>query len=466
MIPDELKAETMKWVTTNPIVAGLIAIVGFSIHARITKLVRCVFDFIQNVLVLTDRLELPGETYVCFLYYLHERPDHNTISMTEEDLRIQSQETSWWDRRRMREDNKNKGKTDSRKLVNIPGPGFHFVSIGENFWKAIWLIVYVSNEGFCNDKSSLTIVTFGWNRSTWVKFLQKLLDEKSDEDDLIKIYLPGKTRKDTYSFRFRQSIPRNRLCHPKLPILPHGIKENLLKDAKLFLASEEHYDNMGVHWTRGFAFFGAPGNGKTSISKWLARELGMNLCIIKQKIYQAGSFASLMEHCPENSVIVIEDFDTLFDIEKREDDDDDKEKENVPTKVRKKKTILKDGPTVTLGEILNAIDSPLRTRKTILTFSSNMENEIDPALLRPGRIDKIIRLPNATYEQVTRLFKFHFPSVPKSAGNFAKLAVGRQSLDGQSKNTNKKQLSMAEIRGCLMYPTVTEAFNALRKLVK
>lgn len=69
-------------------------------------------------------------------------------------------------------------------------------------------------------------------------------------------------------------------------------------------------------------------------SKWLACELNMNLCIIKQKIYQAGSFASLMEHCPENSIIVIEDFDTLFDIEKREEDDD------VPKKrVRKKNTI-------------------------------------------------------------------------------------------------------------------------------
>ena len=330
----------------------------------------------------------------------------------------------------------------------------------------MWLIVYVSNEGFCRDHSSLTIITFGWNKNPWNKFLQKILKERSDENNRIKIYLPGKTNRDTYSFRFQRSIPRNRLCHPSLPILPHGVKENLLDDAKNFLESEEYYDKMGLHWARGYAFLGAPGNGKSSISKWLACELGMNLCIIKQKIYQSGSFASLMEHCPENSVIVIEDFDTLFDIEKREDDDDEEKEGETNKRVRKKKTILKEGSTVTLGEILNAIESPLRKRKTILTFSSNMEKEIDSALLRPGRIDKIIRLPNATYEQVIRLFKFHFPSEHKKAGKFAKLAVGKQSTEGQTKNTNKKQPSMAEIRGCLMYPTVTEAFNDMRKLVR
>ena len=109
-----------------------------------------------------------------------------------------------------------------------------------------------------------------------------------------------------------------------------------------------------------------------------------------------------------------------------------------------------------MGEILNAIESPLRSRGTIVTFSSNMEREIDPALLRPGRIDKIIRLPNATYNQVLRLFMFHFPSETKKASKFAKLAIRPQ---------NKKKPSMAEIRGCLMHETVSDAFKSLNSLL-
>lgn len=265
MLTDELKNKTIKWFSENPLLAGLVAIISFSLHARIVKLVQCIFDFLQNLLILTDILETPDETYISFLYYLHEHPDHNTISITEENLRTQTQETSWWEQRRLRKENKEKGITDSRKLVKIPGPGFHFVYIGKNFWKSIWLIVYVSNEGFCRDRSSLTIITFGWNRNTWNNFLQKILKERSDEDNRIKIYLPGKSNRATYSFRFQRSIPRNRLCHPELPILPNGIKEDLLKDAKKFLDSEDKYDRIGMHWARGYAFLGTPGNGKSSI---------------------------------------------------------------------------------------------------------------------------------------------------------------------------------------------------------
>lgn len=457
MLPAILKNETAEWIGANPILAGLLAIIGISIHTRITKLVQCIFDFIQNLLLLTDKLETPDETYVSFLYYLHKNPDNNTVSMTEESLDLQTQETCWWEQRQKRKEIKENGKNNSRKLVKIPGSGFHMISIGDDFWSSMWLIVYMNNDSRFHDSSSIVVTTFSWNRSNWNNFLQDLLKECSDKDEKIKIYLPEKTKKDLYSFRFQRSIPKNELCHPALPIFPNGIKEDLLKDAKRFLKSKKHYNSMGLHWSRGYAFLGTPGNGKSSISKWLACELNMNLCIIKQKIYQAGSFASLMEHCPENSIIVIEDFDTLFDIEKREEDSDsdveiiDKKKET-----RKKNVILKEGSTITLGEILNAIESPLRKPKTIITFSSNMEKDIDRALLRPGRIDKIIRLPNATFDQVVKLFKFHYPLESiVDANKFACIATD-----------NTKKPSMAEIRGCLMYQNVKESFDAIKLFVK
>ena len=463
IIPDEIKAGVLAWIAKNPILAGLIAIIGISIHSRITKLVHCIFDFLQDLLFLTDHLENPDETYVSFLYYLHQNPDRNTNSMTEENLRIQTQNTCWWDKRNKREDRKNSGITDGRKLVKIPGSGFHFVSVKDKNKNSMWLFVYVSNEGFCVDKSSITVVTFTWNREKWNTFLQDLLHDRNENKNNIKIYLPDHTR-NTFCFRFHRSIKSDILCHPELPILPRGIKEDILADAINFLKSEEYYNSMGIQWTRGYAFLGVPGNGKSSISKWLACTLQMNLCIIKQKIYKSGSFASLMENCPENSIIVIEDVDTLFDIEKREEDvDNENEVKNVKKTIKKRvqrMEIISDGSTITLGEILNAIESPMRQRKTILTFSSNMEREIDTALLRPGRIDKIIRLPNATYDQVKDLFMFHFKKQTErnkdSACSFAKIATNISNL---------KQPSMAEIRGCLMYPTIKESFKALCILV-
>lgn len=458
MIPDDIKVGALSWISKNPLLAGILAIAGISIQSRITKLLQCIFDFLQDLLFLTDTLESPDETYVYLLYYLHEHPDRNTVSMTKENLRIKTQETCWWDQQYNQDirdslDTKESEMADGRKLVKIPGPGFHFVSVGDNFKSSMWLFVYISSDGFCNDKSYINIITFTWNRQKWNTFLQDLLRERNENKDNIKIYIPSYRGRNGFSFRFQRSIQSNLLCHPELPILPKGMKEYILEDALHFLKSEEYYNSMGINWTRGYAFLGVPGNGKSSVSKWLACVLKMNLCIIKQKIYESGSFSSLMENCPENSIIVIEDFDTLFDIENRNDDEEDVKKSK-----KKKNVILKEGSTITLGEILNAIESPMRQRKTILTFSSNMENEIDSALLRPGRIDKIFHLPNASYEQVKQLFMFHYKDKGNEniANSFAKIATAE---------TNSKQPSMAEIRGCLMYPTIKEAFKSLNVFI-
>lgn len=451
LISAELKDETMKWVYSNPYLAGIFAIVGFSLHARITKLVQCLFDFIQDLLIVTYTLTKPDEAYVCFLYYMHEHPDRNTVLMTEENLQIETRNTSWYDLEKERRTKKQNG-VGNNKLVKVPGQGFHFMSIS-----SMWIIANICKNQIGDiDNSSITITTFTWNRKKLDAFLEKLIEDTKPEKNMVKIYLPSNYHSNNgHCFRFKRSIEKHKLCHSELPILPENIKEELLNDAKTFLESEEYYDQKGLNWSRGYAFLGKPGNGKSSISKWLACKLNMNLCIIKEKIYKGGSFASLMENCPENSIIVIEDFDTLFDIEKRTGENN-KNEDNQGEIKKNKNMILKEGLTITLGEILNAIESPLRKRKTIFTFSSNMQSEIDPALLRPGRIDKIIHLPDATFYQIKRFFLFHFPGEKELSSRFAKMAL-------ESKN----KLSMAEIRGLLMYRDPERPFQELkRKLSK
>ena len=79
LIPEGIKEETLKWISDNPLLAGLLAIIGFSIHERIKNLVKCVFDFIQDLLIMTDKLEAPDEAYIsycgelignCFTYFI------------------------------------------------------------------------------------------------------------------------------------------------------------------------------------------------------------------------------------------------------------------------------------------------------------------------------------------------------------------------------------------------------------
>ena len=58
---------------------------------------------------------------------------------------------------------------------------------------------------------------------------------------------------------------------PKRPlssvVLDQGIKEQLLVDARDFMANEKWYAARGIPWRRGYLLHGFPGTGKTSLSK-------------------------------------------------------------------------------------------------------------------------------------------------------------------------------------------------------
>jgi chaperone BCS1 len=48
-------------------------------------------------------------------------------------------------------------------------------------------------------------------------------------------------------------------------------------------------------------------------------------------------------------------------------------------------------PKITLGDILNVLDGVPERHGHILVFDTNHLERLDPALIRPGRVDRIIR---------------------------------------------------------------------------
>jgi hypothetical protein len=421
----QLPSVVQDWVGNNPILAGLLTIIGLSLHARIVKLVKCLFDFLQNYFLLTDAFQAPDEVYISLLHHLYLNPDSNTQTMTEENLKIVAQTTCWWEMRKMKE----KNQFTNRRIVKIPGHGYHLFKIqGVNWWNSFWVIVFIDKDIF-TDNGKIIVTTLKIYQKPWNSFLKNILGKETDD---IKLYLPGEGRRDKSVFRFRRSLQM--VSHPELPILAKGVKEEISSCIQNFLDSKEYYIKVGRPWVYGIGLFGSPGNGKSSTYKWLAERFKLNLCILNEQINRAGEFSSLIESAPSNSLIVLEDIDTLFRIKDRD--------------IEEKTTILRESSTVTLGELLNGFESLLRKEKTIIVITSNKEKKLDPALLRPGRIDKIFRLKNTTPYQTKKLFEFHYPGM--DATNFVKIA-------------SNKKLSVAQIRGCLIEGTVKKAIQQLNK---
>tara|TARA_Y100000992_G_scaffold35525_1_gene19866 strand:- start:80 stop:535 length:456 start_codon:yes stop_codon:yes gene_type:complete len=69
---------------------------------------------------------------------------------------------------------------------------------------------------------------------------------------------------------------------------------------------------------------------------------------------------------------------------------------------------------ITLSCILNLLDGLIEHHNRIVILTSNHYNKLDPALIRPGRIDIEIELDNASIDQINDFYKYYYDSnIPK-----------------------------------------------------
>ncbi|KAI0372630.1 P-loop containing nucleoside triphosphate hydrolase protein [Pilatotrama ljubarskyi] len=199
-------------------------------------------------------------------------------------------------------------------------------------------------------------------------------------------------------------------------ILDPGVLELVMDDAKDFLQSRKWYADRGIPFRRGYLLYGAPGAGKTSLIHSIAGELGLSVYILSLTVMglDDNSLKSLIGLLPSRCIVLIEDIDAAFhrgmsrhivDPEKQarqaagvSDDDED----DGPQKSK-----MQDGHFngVTLSGLLNALDGIAAQEGRILFATTNDYSALDPALLRPGRLDLHIEFQLASQYQARELFK-------------------------------------------------------------
>ncbi|CAI5964752.1 unnamed protein product [Closterium sp. NIES-64] len=179
----------------------------------------------------------------------------------------------------------------------------------------------------------------------------------------------------------------------------------LLEDAREFLAGAKWYAERGIPHRRGYLFHGPPGCGKTSLIQAMAGELGLGVAVIS--LASSGmsddSLHTALTNCDQCNLVVLEDIDAAF------------------TAARSKA----DGScadSLSFSGLLNALDGIAAQERRILVMTTNHIDRLDPALIRPGRIDFRLLLDRASSAQIARLFLRFFPNSPASdADGFAVL---------------------------------------------
>lgn len=150
----------------------------------------------------------------------------------------------------------------------------------------------------------------------------------------------------------------------------------LLRLCRDFLASETFYLERGLPYRLGILLTGQPGTGKTSLIITLASELGMPVYTLSLSAFDKESdFLEAVATIPARCVVVIEDIDTYGVTRSRT---------SAPEKEKNDK--------ISLSALLNVIDGICGGEDRILFMTTNHPELIDRALVRPGRIDKIIEI--------------------------------------------------------------------------
>lgn len=202
--------------------------------------------------------------------------------------------------------------------------------------------------------------------------------------------------------------------------------QEIKESVELPLTHPEYYEEMGIKPPKGVILYGSPGTGKTLLAKAVANQTSatfLRVCgsELIQKYLGDGPklvrelFRVAEEHAP--SIVFIDEIDAIGT--KRYDSHSGGEREI-------QRTML---------ELLNQLDGFDSRGDVKVIMATNRIDTLDPALIRPGRIDRKIEFPLPDEKTRRRIFQIHTSRMTLAS-----------DLDLEEYITAKDDLSGADIK--------------------
>ncbi len=180
------------------------------------------------------------------------------------------------------------------------------------------------------------------------------------------------------------------------------VKAQLKEAVELPVKNPEAFEKIGIRPIKGILLVGAPGTGKTLLAKTVATERESNFISIKgpellskyvgesekavREIFRKAKMAS-------PCIIFIDEIDSIAYARDAESTDSMVTERVVDT-------------------LLTEMDGLSEIKNVFVLAATNRPDMIDPALLRPGRIDKIIEIPMPDETTRKAIFAVHTKRMP------------------------------------------------------
>lgn len=226
-------------------------------------------------------------------------------------------------------------------------------------------------------------------------------------------------------------------------VLPEQV-EHIFTDVAHFLKPESYqwYLNHGIPYKRTYLLSGPPGTGKSSLIQVLAGVLGRNLCLLQPNHPKMtdDALTSCLLSAMRNSIIVLEDIDALFE---------------------SRRQMAGRNTSLTFSGLLNALDGVATAAGQIYILTTNHVDRLDPALLRPGRVDRQFELKNVDADQVRRMFLQFYPGEDALAEEFVSELAAMSKLEGNERG-KEGSLSPATLQSQFLTYSMCSAQEFLR----
>jgi chaperone BCS1 len=388
----------MDWaqLAHNPFVSGgLTLMVLGGVLYSLKRLPGRLYALVERLFVLRMEILDEDEAYQWMQVWLAERLC-KTLSISVVTRRRRTQEPD--------DDNEVSGRRAEKPIVYfVPAVGTYFfwyrrrfVTLNrdrqENASGPSLLAGPAAAQSMMRNKERFTLRIFSRNKDLARQLVEECRDRALPDDGKLEIRVAN---------HYQWSLGTRVRPRPWGSVLLDGNQaEELLADMREFLAGYAWYQQTGVPFRRGYLLYGPPGNGKTSVVKALAGELGLSiyLLVLSDPEMTDNRINDLLSRVPDRTILLLEDIDCAF--------------------TRRRRASGRDAG-LTFAGLLNSLDGVASPEGRIVVMTTNHLDRLDPALIRPGRADVKLAFGNATADQARRLFERFCPAHTDLAGQFS-----------------------------------------------
>jgi len=256
-------------------------------------------------------------------------------------------------------------------------------------------VISVVSDGSSKSNKSIVVKSTTADSNTIKAYVQSIMRLKIDTRGLIRVYRPivkGKKKDEqTIEWEVVNVQTSKSLANT---VYSKSVDKELFQDIQHFMDNEKWYTSRGIPYKRGYVVHGVPGSGKTTISKILANMYDMPVfCLDLTTVKDNTTLITLMTEL--NNYVHYQKYILLMEDVERSDFFRDRYERNSK---------------LTMDCLLNIIDGIVEPHGRIIIMSANNVSPLKnvSALMRPGRIDKIIEINYCTKYQVMKLYELFY----------------------------------------------------------